>query len=286
MVIKDTKELQGLGKPVVFTDLDGTLLDGSYAFDTALPALHLIDRMNIPLVFCSSKTRSEIEFYRTLLKNEHPFISENGGGIFIPIGYFDPGTIVQEYASERDSKYDLIRLGAHYADLRKAFEILRAEGFAVKGFGDMSAEEIEEAMGLPAEQAKMAKQRDFDEPFFYGGKKEEVQLLFDSIREKGLSVTQGKIYHLLGQSDKGKAVNLLSGLYQRKWGSVTTIGIGDSPNDMPMLQVVDVPVIVQKPDGTYDRLLSTVNAIRAHGSGPVGWNSIITELLASLAVQT
>ncbi len=271
-----------MGKPVVFTDLDGTLLDGSYAFERALPALNLIDGMRIPLVFCSSKTRSEIEFCRTLLKNEHPFISENGGGIFIPIGYFDPSFIIQEHASERDSTYDLIRLGAQYADLRKAFEILRAEGFAVKGFGDMTAEEVAGAMGLPAEQAEMAKQRDFDEPFFYEGKKEEALLLFDSIRKKGLSVTQGKIYHLLGQSDKGKAVSILSGLYQQKWGSVKTIGIGDSPNDLPMLKAVDMAVIVQKPDGTYDPLLSTVNAIKACGIGPAGWNDAILSVIPAL----
>lgn len=276
--------MHSVGKPVLFTDLDGTLLDGSYSFDRALPALNLIDRMRIPLIFCSSKTRVEIEFYRTLLKNDHPFISENGGGIFIPIGYFGPNPIVQEHVPERDSRYDLIRLGAHYGDLRKAFAILRAEGFAVKGFGDMSAEEIGDAMGLPLEQAEMAKERDFDEPFFYMGKEEEAYLLFDAIKEKGLRVTRGNIHHLLGQSDKGKGVSILCNLYRRKRGSVTTIAIGDSPNDLPMLKAVDIAVIVQKPDGTYDPLLSAVNPIKANGIGPVGWNSVITELLTSLSL--
>ena len=268
-------------KPVVFTDLDGTLLDESYAFDSALPALDLVQHMGIPIIICSSKTRPEIECYRTRLKNKHPFISENGGGILIPIGYFGPSLSILEYGVEQDSDYELIRLGAQYADLRKTFEALQWEGFSIKGFGDMSAEEIGDAMGLPVEQAEMARQRDFDEPFFYGGKKEEIELLFDSIRKKGLNVTQGRIYHLLGQSDKGKAVRILTDLYRQKCGSVKTIGIGDSPNDMPMLKVVDVPVIVQKPDGTYDPLLSTLKVIKANGIGPVGWNNIVNELVSS-----
>ena len=74
---------------IIFTDLDGTLLDKKYSYESALPALALIESHKIPLVLCSSKTRSEIEFYRTKLNNDHPFICENGGGIFIPIGYLE-----------------------------------------------------------------------------------------------------------------------------------------------------------------------------------------------------
>jgi len=77
-------------KIIIFTDLDGTLLDNSsYSFEAALPALQLIKEKNIPLIICSSKTRKEIEHYRKKLYNLHPFISENGGGIFIPKGYFN-----------------------------------------------------------------------------------------------------------------------------------------------------------------------------------------------------
>ena len=76
-------------KTVVFSDLDGTLLDeSSYSFKDALPAVRLLQLRAIPLVLCSSKTRAEIEPCRLSLHNRHPFISENGGGIFIPPGYF------------------------------------------------------------------------------------------------------------------------------------------------------------------------------------------------------
>jgi mannosyl-3-phosphoglycerate phosphatase len=76
-------------KPIIFTDLDGTLLDYStYSFEKALPALQLLKEKDIPLIICSSKTKKEIEYYRKKLDNHHSFISENGGGIFIPKGYF------------------------------------------------------------------------------------------------------------------------------------------------------------------------------------------------------
>ena len=65
---------------VIFTDLDGTLLDAdTFSFDPAEPALRLIRARSIPLILSSSKTRAEIEVYRKRLDNSHPFISENGG---------------------------------------------------------------------------------------------------------------------------------------------------------------------------------------------------------------
>ncbi len=74
-------------KTVIFSDLDGTLLDAvRYSFNDALPALSLIQAHGVPLVLCSSKTRAEIEACRQRMHNFHPFITENGGGIFILVG--------------------------------------------------------------------------------------------------------------------------------------------------------------------------------------------------------
>ncbi|MEW6601405.1 MAG: HAD hydrolase family protein, partial [Nitrospirota bacterium] len=57
-------------KIIIFTDLDGTLLDyPGYSFEAARSALDLIRERGIPLVVCSSKTRREIEHYRKKLDN-------------------------------------------------------------------------------------------------------------------------------------------------------------------------------------------------------------------------
>ena len=74
---------------IIITDLDGTLLHPvSYSFEEAVVALEEVYKANIPVVLCSSKTKAEIEVYRRQMNNRDPFISENGGGIFIPEGYF------------------------------------------------------------------------------------------------------------------------------------------------------------------------------------------------------
>ncbi|MEW6738594.1 MAG: HAD-IIB family hydrolase [Nitrospirota bacterium] len=268
-------------KLVIFADLDGTLLDHyTYSFEKALPALTLLKQKNIPLIICSSKTRKEIEYYRRKLNNHHPFISENGGGIFIPTEYFK--FQISNFKSEENGKYRIIRLGAKYSDLRRVTMGLRKEGFDVKGFGDMTAEELADIANMSIDEAGMAKERDFDEPFIFKGDDVELKRLFESINAKGFNYTQGRFFHILGDSDKGKAVSILIDIYRRKLGDIITIAIGDSPNDIPMLKRVDYPVIVQKPDGSYDRKIDMPNLIKADGIGPEGWNKAILRFVSNI----
>jgi mannosyl-3-phosphoglycerate phosphatase len=132
---------------------------------------------------------------------------------------------------------------------------------------------------LSREEARMAKERDFDEPFIYRG--DWLQPLIDAIEAKGFRFTKGRLLHILGESSKGEAVDILIDLYGKKLGDIATIALGDSPNDREMLERALYPVIVQKPDGSYDPGLDMPGLIRAQGVGPDGWNKAILRLLSS-----
>ncbi len=264
---------------IVFTDLDGTLLRyPDYSFEEALPALKKLRGKGVPLIICSSKTRKEIEYYREKLKNNHPFISENGGGVFVPEGYFS-GETMDGIEGETTGGYILLRLGARYEDLRRCVRELREEGYKLQGFGDMSPEDIMELTGLPEEQAVMSKMRDFDEPFLCTDKAEKISLLFKRIKEKGYRYTKGRYFHIMGNSDKGRAVSFLVKLYRREFGDIVTVALGDSLNDLPMLKGVDYPVLVQKQDGCYEDNIVADNLICAEGVGPAGWNRAVLTLI-------
>jgi len=272
-----------LEKLIIFTDLDGTLLDvHTYSFKKALPVIRLLNEKNIPFIICSSKTRSEIEHYRRKLKNQHPFISENGGGIFIPRGYFRLKVEGKGSGFIGDRGYLIVKLGADYADLRRALRELRSDGFNVRGFGDMSVEEVSQLTGLSLSEAKMAKKREFDEPFIFRGNTSSLKKLGARIKSMGLNFTQGEFFHLMGNTNKGRAVEVLKELYHREYGKIVTIAIGDGLNDIEMLERVDYPVIVKKPDGRYDRRIRIKNLIKADGVGPEGWNRAVAEIVRSL----
>jgi mannosyl-3-phosphoglycerate phosphatase len=271
-------------KVIFFTDLDGSLLDSGYSFREALPALKVISKMQIPLILCSSKTREEIEHIRKKLSNNHPFVTENGGGIFIPQNYFKYAIRDTRYKINDFGGYHIIKLGTSYPDLRKALLDLRLEGFDVTGFGDMSLKQIVKLTGLKTSDARMAKHRDLDEPFVFKGSSASLSKLKKSILSKGLRFTRGVFFHLTGDNDKGRAVDILKNLYMKQNGRIISAAFGDSQNDAEMLERVDHPVVVKKADGTYDpdlirRLKNHGELSKTHEIGPAGWNKAVLRLL-------
>ena len=254
-------------KKIIYTDLDGTLLDAeTYLFEKANEALDLIKKFDMPLVFCTSKTRAEIEFWREKIKNSDPFISENGGGIFIPKKYFDFRFLYdKEYKN-----YFAIKLGTDYSQLKDIMGVLK-EKFEITSFSDMPVEEIAKDADLEISQARLAKKREFDLPFKILDKKQEKYIIND-IKNHGLNYTVGgRYYHLLGNNNKGGAIKILSELFRRKYGHIKTIAIGDSENDFQMLDVVDKGYLVKKKNGVY----ASIKYDKAKKIGPAGWNEII-----------
>ena len=270
-------------KTVLFSDLDGSLLDPvSYSFDAAREALEAVRARNIPLVLATSKTRAEIEPIRWRLEHHDPFVVENGGAIFIPHGMF---TVPLPDARVR-GPYQVIELGAPYDRLRAALKELAATlGCEVRGFGDMSAQEIARRTGLTEPEALAARQREYDEPFVIEGTAPTLAELQRLAAARGLTCTRGgRFYHLMGGTDKGLACRLLVDVYRRQYandgGTLLTIGIGDSLNDLPMLRAVDRPILVQQPGGTFDPGVELPNLTRERGIGPEGWNRTVLQLLA------
>jgi mannosyl-3-phosphoglycerate phosphatase family protein len=266
---------------VIFTDLDGTLLDPDYSFEAALPALEELRRREIPLVICSSKTRGEIEAYRLRLGNRHPFISENGGGIFIPRGYF-PFPCPDSLPCGEEGEYRVIVLGTPYVEVRRGIRSLREKGFTLRGFGDMTYEEIMAATGLDADGTALAGEREYDEPFVFSGTREEGLRLREAARAEGLRVTPGKFYHLHGETDKGRGVTVVASLYRRAAPSTVTVALGDGPTDLSMLLAVDRPLAIPRADASIDPALDRTELPRAAKPGPEGWNLAVLELLERL----
>lgn len=270
---------------IIYTDLDGTLLDHeTYSFAVALPALMAAQARGIPIVFCSSKTRAEIEPLRAQLQVRAPFIVENGGALIVPAGYFPFITTTGPARGD-----PIIALGTPYRTLLEKLKQLRA-AFPEQliGFSGMTAEEVAQDSGLSLAEAQRAKQREFDEPFrIVNADAETINQLTDAIRQLGLFCSRGgRYYHLHGHNDKGAAVRILNRLFQQAGEEIFTVALGDSLNDLPMLASVDHPVLVKKPDGRHNKLVVKLlpQVHLADGIGPHGWREAVTGLLDDMAV--
>jgi mannosyl-3-phosphoglycerate phosphatase len=264
---------------VIFSDLDGTLLDhDSYEWKEAKPALNLCKQLQVPLILVSSKTRAEMDVLRHELGLTSPFISENGGGIFFPEEGSHP---VPPVAVLEDGLWKW-SLGWPYDLLIKSLREIRDElGWKIRGFSDMSFEEISHLTGLDVQSSRLASLREYDEPFLLLEVGErDPDVLYDAAKQRGLSVTSGgRFYHLHGKNDKGVSVERLVAWYGEHHSHVVTMALGDSPNDFSMLKRVNHPVLIRS-SRQFPGLQDMIPDLQiTKEKGPKGWNAAVLDLL-------
>lgn len=266
-------------KTLVFTDMDGTLLDHhTYSFEAAKPALTALESRNIPVIPTTSKTFAELQPLREKIGLSGPFIIENGAAIFIPHGFFKKkpsGTVwvdgywCKAFISNKNYWIKLLeKIGAEF------------EG-EFKQFSQMSLEEIQESTGLDIASATLASKRQYGEPVLWTGSADNKQKFINAVRERGAYPLEGgRFIHVSGNCDKGQALTWLAAECQKQYeGYVKTIALGDGKNDIAMLEAAHIAV----------RILSPVNpppSIKKEEvytstlPGPDGWNEMLTQLLS------
>ena len=267
---------------ILFADLDGTLLDKeTYEPGPSLEALGRCRDAGIQVIFSSSKTGAEIERYHARYASHAgaPFIAENGGGVFFPADRWDrpPG-------GEREERFWKVTLGAPH---REVFKVLTAAasqaGLRIRTFTGMTPEEIARRSGLCLEEARLAGQRDFDEPFRIEGQEDPAALeaFQEAIEAGGMRLTRGGRYlHVHGSSDKGKAARYVRERYEEAVEKVYAAAVGDAANDLPMFRAADRAYLVQRPDGSHDPGVPRERSIRfVQGVGPAGFSLAVDDLI-------
>lgn len=270
------------GNPVfrlIFSDLDGTLLDAeSYGWKEARGALERCRRLAVPVILASSKTRAEMEILRAQMSLPDPFIAENGGGIFLPMDTF------QEPPPGCRADGDLWKWpqGTPYEDLVGALrEIRRQLGYTIRGFSEMGVEEISGLTGLATGMAMRAAMREFDEPFMIVDPvPPDANALSAAAAERGLFITEGgRFFHIHGRINKGLAMEQMVSLYSRYHGVVMSVALGDSPNDFPMLERADRPILIRS-DREFSDLVHRIPGLTVtREKGPRGWNAAVLDIL-------
>ncbi len=262
---------------VLFSDLDGTLLDHvTYDFRPALAAIRRLQQLEVPIVLASSKTAAEMIPLREQIGIEDPFVAENGGGLYLPAS----AGLDDADARPAPAGFSVVPLGAPIAELAGFLRrFCRRHQLSVRSFLDYSPAELASEAGLSEEDAGRALEREFDLPF--PPPIHHLDALEEAAAREGLRVSRGGRYcHLTGRAHKGTAVERTARLYARKWGGrPELIGLGDSLNDLEMLRAVDRPVIVPNPRSSASLRESLPGAGVAPEPGPSGWNRAVLELL-------
>lgn len=268
--------------PLIFTDLDGTLLDHhTYSFDAAIPTLKHLGKVDIPVIATTSKTYEEVIGLYDALDISGPFIIENGAAIFIPKHFFP--TQPEQTIAQGD--YWLKTFSQPRENYIAVVEKLVDEfGHAFRSFYQMTANEIAEVTNLSIASAKLANLRQFGEPVLWRGSDKEKQAFIKEAKKLGANILiGGRFIHVCGDCDKGKALHWLTREYQRqfKLSKTTAIALGDSGNDIAMLEAADIAVQIKSPTHSYPILdqCKVSFVYQTQGFGPVGWSEALSFIL-------
>lgn len=250
---------------VVFTDLDGTLLDHeTYSWEAARPALGRLRALGVPLVLATSKTAAEVaDLHDALGLGTLPAIVENGAGLYRPGMPLSGG---EDYRRIRQALRDVP------TELRAVFE----------GFGDVSAQRVAALTGLPEDQAEKAQDRLYSEPGSWTGTDAELSAFKAMLDGHGVVARRGGRFLTLslGRTKADAMREVMAEL-----GSTRTVALGDAPNDREMLETADFGVIVRNDHGAgLAPMAGEENGRirRTSAPGPEGWAEAVLSLLTEL----
>ncbi|MEM7466909.1 MAG: HAD-IIB family hydrolase [Pseudomonadota bacterium] len=272
---------------LVFTDLDGTLLDHhDYGFEQALPAIQRLKHHDVPIIFNTSKTLAESIALAEQLGICQPLIVENGAAIALPKDY--------DFRTRRPSGRawqeapTIVSLGTPIIEIRAVLEKAEkalALGERVQTFSSLSVNEIQALTGLPNDKAVMAKDRLFSEPFRWLGDGDMLQLLEQYLDKNALQLTRGgRFHHVTGPHNKRTAMVRMTEMFNTSADltrSCLVIALGDSQNDAEMLAGADIAVVVSNPAGS-GITINHPDVRYTKAEGPLGWREGIDEILADV----
>lgn len=276
---------------VIFTDLDGTLLDHhDYSWVPARDALNAAQRHNIPIIINTSKTRAEVS---TLLVEmaleQQPYVVENGSAIVFPVMSFSLLDKLKE-----QPEYKLVD-GEHiwvFGELRSSIcnwlnTIKDQHGYQIESYQDWSTQTIIEKTGLSKSKAIESQKKEFSEPFQWFDTEEKFTQFKQQAEAQGYCILKGgRFYHLQGRVSKANVFDFFRRYQQALFPNAATlklIALGDNHNDVDMLNQADLAVCIKSPVNDFPTITNPA-VIYSKQFGPIGWNEEILTLLTHLKI--
>lgn len=160
----------------------------------------------------------------------------------------------------------------------KLTSLKRETGFKFASFSDFSLQDIVQHTGLSEAGAQLAQNRAFSEPLIWQDTDANFDTFKAAILAAGFKILHGgRFIHILGKTNKGLAAQTLMQRIKYE-GQTQMIALGDSGNDLDMLNIATTPVLVKSPAHDFPNCIRA-DAIKTTAYGPKGWNDTIMDLI-------
>ena len=270
---------------LVFTDLDSSFLNkNDFSFSNNLNITKQLINDGHFVVFNTSKTFIELENFFQKESFNLPFICENGGGIYAPKKYFNNSSkIKNEYNIIFESKKIKKKINSIKNEIAKIY------GKYLTFFNDLDDADKVNLSGLSINEIKLAKEREFSELIIWQSNSENLQKFREYLESHNLTIIKGgRFHHISNNINKGDAMLRLVNEYKKHYSSKNfiTIAIGDSDNDLEMLNCADYPCIVKSSDNqNFVENIKSDNLFISNKKAPDGWSECIKQVFESMRRQ-
>ena len=253
-------------KIIIFTDLDGTLLDrDTFKFDKILGYLKDLILKDIYIIPNSSKTRQEIEVFNKELDENLSYVVENGAAIYNL-------NLINSGFPEK------ISLSREIDEILKVFEnnISNKLSSKCKFIKNLDIKKQIKVLGLPKEKIKASLNREYSIPLLFEGSKSDKTELFKSVNDIGLSLQEGgRVINLCDKVSKSQAMKNVVKVFKKVTKEkLFTIGVGDNYNDLDMLKNSDIPCLFFNDKFTLEKI-NINNCLVSKKPAPEGWKEVV-----------
>ncbi len=229
---------------LIFSDIDGTFMNHkSYSY-SILKKYILLLKNHCQVIFNSSKTFEEMIELNKSLRLLSPFIVENGACIFFPKNYkhffFDKNFFKHSnYLGYKLTKKNSQSITYEINHLKKKYKF--------SFFSEISDSKLKKITNLNTQKLKKSRMRMFSNPILWEDKDTKKDQFRKEVNSLGYELSSGgRFMHLSDSYNKGKAIKeLLTILNLKKSLTYKTISIGDSDNDLSMLELTDYSCIIK-----------------------------------------
>jgi predicted mannosyl-3-phosphoglycerate phosphatase (HAD superfamily) len=195
----------------------GRSLPGLDEFTAAL------DHEAIPAVWLTARSRLQFDEARRKHGHTHPYIAEEGCAVYLPEDYFhlrpaSDASRTKKDATLRLGRFTCIPIAEALPAAAEAVQTLSQDtGVPVVTLRSLSPRELVQNTGLPQKEAELARQRDFDEVFFFAGaSEEEVERFLTLGQERNLQFRQqGVLWSAAIGPSVQRCIRELTKLYDR-----------------------------------------------------------------------
>ena len=270
-----------MSSAVIYTDLDGTLLDHhTYAFDEALETIKALRDRGIPIIPCTSKTRAETMRLMQAMGIDGPMIVENGAAIWVPQDW----GLERPAGSASDADAWCHSFGPSRSMIRRQLAILSIEwGNRYQSLCDLSDKQVAAVTGLDLDGAARAKQREHCETLIWLGTPADRKTFAEQVETLDMRCLQGgRFVHVLTSGGKAEAVSWLHHKICRErpgFDGAISLSAGDAENDVEMLEVTDLALLVRSPVNEPPTVRRQGGLVISDTEGPAGWAEGIEALI-------